>query len=131
MYNSPIELLIADIQHQIAKEQDNEIYKAVVHYIPNINKEELLRALKYDRDQYNKGYADGRSDAVNNVGCEWIPVSEPPKEKGRYWCNVKSFSFPGRYYQTVLKWDDGFIEGRIYTDYVTHWMPLPEPPKGE
>lgn len=62
---------------------------------------------------------------------EWIPVSDPPKEKGRYWCNVKSFSFPGRYYQTVLKWDDGFIEGRIYTDDVTHWMPLPQPPKGE
>lgn len=61
---------------------------------------------------------------------EWIPVSDPPKEKGRYWCNVKSFSFPGRYYQTVLKWDDGFIEGRIYTDDVTHWMPLPQLPKG-
>lgn len=67
----------------------------------------------------------------NNVPSKWIPVSEPPKEKGRYWCNVKSFSFPGRYYQTVLKWDDGFIEGSIYTDDVTHWMPLPEPPKGE
>ena len=60
---------------------------------------------------------------------QWIPASEPPKEKGRYWCNVKSFSFPGKYYQTVLKWDDGFIEGSIYTDDVTHWMPLPEPPK--
>ena len=64
MYKSPVELIIADIQHQIAKEQDNEIYKAVVHYIPNIDKEELLRALQYDRDQYDKGYADGRSDAV-------------------------------------------------------------------
>lgn len=25
----------------------------------------------------------------------------------------------------------GFVEGHIYTDDVTHWMPLPEPPKGE
>jgi hypothetical protein len=62
---------------------------------------------------------------------KWIPVSVPPKEKGRYWCNVKSFAFPGKYYQTVLKWDDGFVEGSIYTDDVTHWMPMPKPPKGE
>lgn len=64
MYKSPIELMVTDIQHQIVKEQDEETYKAVVHYIPNVNKEELLRALKYDRDQYNRGYADGRHDAV-------------------------------------------------------------------
>jgi hypothetical protein len=56
--------MISDIQHQIAKEQDEEIYKAVVHYIPNIDKGELIRALQYDRDQYNKGYADGRANAV-------------------------------------------------------------------
>jgi rubrerythrin len=64
MYKSPVEMLIADIQHQIAKEQDEEIYKAVVHYAINVDKEELIRALKYDRDQYERGYADGRSDAV-------------------------------------------------------------------
>ena len=63
MYKSPIELIIADIQHQIAKEQDEEIYKAVVSYIPNVDKEELLRALKYDRDQYDKGYGDGYAAA--------------------------------------------------------------------
>jgi rubrerythrin len=64
MYKSPVELIIANIQHQIAKEQDEEVYKAVVSYIPNVNKDELLRALQYDRDQYNRGYADGRRDAV-------------------------------------------------------------------
>ena len=67
MYKSPVELLIDEIEHQIVKEQENEIYKAVVHYIPNIDREELLRALQYDRDQYEKGYADGKADAMAEI----------------------------------------------------------------
>lgn len=67
MYKSPIELLVDDIQHQIVKKQDEDIYKAVLHYIPNVNKEELIRALQYDRNQYEKGYADGKADAMPSV----------------------------------------------------------------
>ena len=62
MYKSPIELLVAEIQYQIAKQQDEEIYKAVLNYVPNVDKEELIRALKYDRGQYEKGYADAKAD---------------------------------------------------------------------
>ena len=67
MYKSPIELIITDIQHQIVKEQDEEIYKAVVNYIPNVDNEELLKALRYDRQQYEKGYADGKRDAMDEL----------------------------------------------------------------
>ena len=64
MYKSPIDMLIADIQHQIAEQQDEEIYKAVVSVGINVDKDELLRALQYDRGQYEKGYADGKVDAT-------------------------------------------------------------------
>ena len=67
MYKSPIELLIDDINHQIVKQQDEEIYQAVLHYVPNVDKEELIRALQYDRDQYEKGYADGKADAMADL----------------------------------------------------------------
>ena len=69
----------------------------------------------------------------NHVGGKWIPVTERlPEEKDYYLCCVKSFLLPGRTYVNILKCDkDGFMEGSIYTDDVTHWMPLPEPPKGE
>lgn len=67
MYNSPIELLVTDIQNQIVKQQDEEVYQAVLHYVPNVDKEELLRALKYDRDQYEKGYMDGKADAMASL----------------------------------------------------------------
>jgi hypothetical protein len=70
MYQAPIELLITDIQHQIVKEQDEEIYRAVVHYIPNVDKEELLKALRYDRNQYEKGYADAMNSIVRCKGCK-------------------------------------------------------------
>ena len=61
---------------------------------------------------------------------KWIPVTERlPEEDGRYLCKVKSFLFPGTFYITMLHYvDGGFVEGHIYTDDVTHWMPLPEPP---
>ena len=63
-------------------------------------------------------------------GTGWIPVTERlPEEDGYYLCCVKSFSFPGRTYINILRCDkNGFQEGHIYTDDVTHWMPLPEPP---
>ena len=68
-----------------------------------------------------------------NVPSKWISVKDRlPEHDGRYLCNVKSFSFKGSFYITMLKYDKGgFIEGRIYTDDVTHWMPLPEPPISE
>lgn len=66
-YESPIELLVTDIQHQIVQQQDEQIYQAVMSFIPNINREELLKALAYDRDQYNRGYDDGRQDAQDEL----------------------------------------------------------------
>ncbi len=71
MYKSPIDILVADIQHQIVQQQDEEIYKAVVSVGINVDKEELIRALSYDRHQYSKGYADGRASAMDSiVRCE-------------------------------------------------------------
>ena len=66
-----------------------------------------------------------------NVGSKWISVKDRlPDKHDRYLCNVKAFSFPDLCYFAILKYDDGgFIEGKIYTDDVTHWMPLPKPPK--
>lgn len=63
----------------------------------------------------------------------WIPVTERlPEEGGRYLCYVKSFAFKGAFYTTILHYDKyGFVEGNIYTDDVTHWMPLPPDPEEE
>lgn len=58
MYESPIEMIMTDIQIQIVKQQENDIYQAVQRYGIVIDKEELIKALQYDREQYMKGYKD-------------------------------------------------------------------------
>ena len=59
MYESPIELVVSQFQTEIIKQQENQVIKAVQNVGVNVDKSELLRALAYDRDQYEKGYADG------------------------------------------------------------------------
>ena len=67
MYKSPIELMVTNIYDQIQKEQDEHIYKAVLQYVPNVDRVELIRALQYDRNQYEKGYMDGKADAMESL----------------------------------------------------------------
>ena len=64
---------------------------------------------------------------------QWISVDDRlPEEDDYYLCCIKSSLFPDRVYIDILECDKGsFEEGHIYTDTVTHWMLLPEPPKGE
>lgn len=58
MYKSPIEVISQGVKISV----ENDIYKAVESYGINVDKDELIKALQYDRNQYNKGYADGYSD---------------------------------------------------------------------
>ena len=66
-YESPIELIAGNLQTQI---EDNCL-KTIQSYGFNIDKEELRKALEYDRDQYDKGYADARKRYERPSG-EWI-----------------------------------------------------------
>lgn len=60
MYESPIVLNYADpIIEKIKTETEDYIFKGIVKCGLSIDKEELIKALQYDRDQYEKGYADG------------------------------------------------------------------------
>lgn len=64
----------------------------------------------------------------------WIPVTERLPEKNSQWvlclcvsCAIEVLKFD----YTMWNWDAQY-PGRCYIEnYVTHWMPLPEPPKGE
>lgn len=63
MYKCPIELEL--ITTRIQAETENEIFKAVQKVGVNVDKDELVRVLQYDREQYNKGYEDGYNDAID------------------------------------------------------------------
>lgn len=66
MYESPIKI-IQQLHEQIQMDFENNIMKAVQSYAIDVNKEELLKALKYDREQYNKGYKDGTRKTIENI----------------------------------------------------------------
>lgn len=64
-YQSPIEVIQTQLRNQI----EGEIYKAVMNVGVNVDKEELLKALQYDREQYQKGYKDRDDQIVRCKDC--------------------------------------------------------------
>ena len=85
---------------------------------------------------YETGYEKGKKDATdNNVGSKWIPVSERlPDKMGQYICQYvfgEQTEYPFYqvlWYFTAVEKPHFQHEGSMGLR-VTHWMPLPEPPK--
>lgn len=61
MYESPIHIY-EELNRQITKDFENQIM-VQVNAVVDVNKEELVKALNYDRDQYYKGYESGFNNA--------------------------------------------------------------------
>lgn len=62
MYESPINLIIS----KLCTNLESDCIKSVQRYGFDVDKEELARALCYDREQYEKGYADGYNKAIDD-----------------------------------------------------------------
>ena len=58
MYESPITMLYGKIKQEIEQKEEAAIYKAIEECEIAVDKEELIKALQYDRRQYEKGKAD-------------------------------------------------------------------------
>ena len=70
----------------IAGEVDNLVLESCVKVGCHVDKDELEKALRYDRDQYSKGYADGKRDAAPR----WHRVEEElPSEFQYVWAACK------------------------------------------
>lgn len=68
MYESPISIIYNQIESNLNEKIEKDIYEVVQKYGIIVDKEELLKALKYDRDQYQKGYVEGRNrEYLNNL----------------------------------------------------------------
>lgn len=144
-YKSPIAVVQKMGDTQIGKTIDGEIMKAVFEIGVIVDKDELLKALEYDREQYKKGYKDGLNAK------KWIPCSERlPEEDGEYlvcyacgdeeddekgfmlvpfWTDIEKF---GVYQDIYDRQTLGFVDSEFYEcETVIAWMPLPKPYKGE
>lgn len=176
-YKSPIGVLrmrlVQDVAQKIDKMVDESVMQALEEMHIDVDKAELLKALSYDRDQYARGYEDGKAAAQP----KWISVEDamPPVEE-RVLIFIERRMFDGYVCHSVtcgfyedgsvlngesrVSWDhdalghydeirddyfisESWVEEMImehdeWTCYVlpaservTHWMPLPEPPKEE
>lgn len=63
-WESPIKI----IQGQLETQMEGDIVKTVQRYGIEVDKDELLKCIKYDRDSFQKGYISGKTEKTS----EWI-----------------------------------------------------------
>ena len=89
MYKSPITIIESTIDafsKTIIEQRENAIFAKIQDsFGVDLDKHELLRALQYDRDQYAKGYADGKADAMAElVRCKDCESWKEPWLEGQH-----------------------------------------------
>lgn len=138
-YESPITLIIQQLTTDFAQKRDEAIWEAVFNekVAVDIDKDELIKALRYDRGQYEQGYAKGYYAGYN--ANKWISVEDrlpdihtsyivalktkyPWESKWNYDTDVALYNGDG-VWETWNDWDEG------NEVIITHWMPLPEHPR--
>ena len=140
MYKSPVDIF-EEISTKITEETDNHIVAEIEKAIGvSVDKDELIKALNYDRNQYNQGYNDAK-ELYAPKRWEWIPVSERlPQKEGRYLCTIGAkYRNPREMYYAPQAWANKSndatwkdIDGNyVYDWFIIAWMPLPEPYKTE
>ena len=104
MYESPVKLFLGEIKHQVDEQMEEACYTAVIEYFPHVDRAELLRALEYDRQQYDVGYVDGKQFAMESlVHCgeciQWRALSGIMADYGHchyYYCTKHNNGFCDR-----------------------------------
>jgi len=76
LYKSPIEKIYGELQTQMVQEDENMVMKAIRKVGVNVDKGALIKALQYDRDQYAKGYKDGKNDVLDSLKAEIDKIYE-------------------------------------------------------
>ena len=66
-WQSPIHMIQEEIAQKVANDLDNQVYQATMKVGIEVDKDELVKALEYDRNQYQKGYMDGFFNAEKEI----------------------------------------------------------------
>ena len=80
-YESPINMVLS----QMRTACEGEVYKAIQNIGVHVDKDELLRALQYDRNQYAKGYNDRDSEIIRCKDCRKNMMCELTLDKPKDW----------------------------------------------
>lgn len=97
----------------------------------NMRKDDLIKYIRCLENNYNVAVSFNNQQAKNIelLIPKWIPVSDELPEQYRVVIGWTKFKEMGE----VEHDGKGFVwaDEEIVPAFVTHWMPLPEPPKGE
>lgn len=100
-YEPPIQLFVREIATKIQEQQEDKVMEVVHSYNINVDKEELIKALQYDRNQYIKGYTDavkqmeGYRKAVTCCECKYCEVViDSIIDEPKYFCTRMVGSMP-------------------------------------
>lgn len=97
MYNSPItqfmDNYVSDIQKQITEQKETKIMQNISETMGfEVDKQELIKALNYDREQYEKGYKDAEKKLIGiiqEIQDDMLKnMEEVPKHKSFYYDGV-------------------------------------------
>lgn len=68
MYENPITKIYGEIQNEIIKQDEEHLMYSVNQSVGyQVDKDELIKALQYDREQYIKGYSDCKTEMIDKV----------------------------------------------------------------
>ena len=82
-YDSPVKLIASQIETKI----ENDVMSVIQNYDIQVDKDELIKALNYDRQQYEKGFSDAKSKL--KPMCRYLTkcMSHPDISREYYdWC---------------------------------------------
>lgn len=65
-YESPIKVSFEDRLKESLLNEEEKAIMGEVHMFVNVDKDGLVKALQYDRGQYEKGYKDGYNQGVED-----------------------------------------------------------------
>lgn len=119
-----------------------DVREKLVELMRNAHKKCKAKKTCHECEQYGNGadcvYLFMANDLISHgvTVQEWIPVTERMPENLGLYLVIETHWLDGSPVRKIAKWNtiDWFtadIKSKEITERVTHWMPLPQPPKGE
>lgn len=87
MYENPITMYMSDINKEIQKQTEEESMIVINQTVGfDVDKEELIKALQYDREQYEKGFSDGENYMLDRIKQAREEIANKYDDLANAWC---------------------------------------------
>lgn len=93
-YEAPIKLFFDNYAKTLVEKEEEEINKAVLNVGVDVDKEELIKALNYDRGQYRKGFLDRDKEIIRCKVCKYYKQINPNSGYGFCCKDLVASSWP-------------------------------------